>query len=155
MRLFVNLGMSELSYSFITLHSDSYSSLVRFRKHSNYIIDTRMSVRPIKKKLYVSSFSTILIKILFQLLYIYILIIKFWHSNVNVRLSYYLRASILWMLSSLFLLKSLETEQPYLHLFYYFLVILTLSKSLIRRLEKLFFYVSVPSKQKILLPLMF
>ena len=84
-----------------------------------------MSVRPIKKKLYVSSFSTILIKILFPLLYIYILIIKFWHSNVNVRLSYYLRASILWMLSSLFLLKSLETEQPYLHLFYHFLVIIS------------------------------
>ena len=39
----------------------------------------------------------------YQNLYILILYIQIWHStSVNVRLSYHFRASLLWMLSSLF-----------------------------------------------------
>ena len=44
--LFVNLNRLELSYRFQTLHDDSCSSSVQFRKRSNSIINTRMSVRP-------------------------------------------------------------------------------------------------------------
>ena len=47
--------------------------------------------------LYLICFSTNFLTTLFRLLYIYILI------SVNVRLSYCFRASLLWMLSSLFI----------------------------------------------------
>ena len=57
--------------------------------------------------LHLSSFITNLLTILFRLLYMYNLIIQFWHSTgVNVRLSYSFRASRLWMMSSLFYLRS-------------------------------------------------
>ena len=59
-----------------------------------------------------SSFSTNLLTILVRLLYIYILIIQFWHYiSVHVRLSYRFSASLLWMLSSLLLLCSVAESQ--------------------------------------------
>ena len=44
--LFVNLNSLKLYYRFQTLHDDSCSSQVQCRKRSNYIIVTKMSVRP-------------------------------------------------------------------------------------------------------------
>ena len=44
--LFVNNGMLELSYKFETLKGDFFYSKVQFRKRTNSIFNTRMSVRP-------------------------------------------------------------------------------------------------------------
>ena len=63
--------------------------------------------------LYLSSFSTDLLTILFPLLYIYILIIQFWHStSINARLSKRFKASLLWMLPSLFCSGFIEWLVP-------------------------------------------
>ena len=52
--------------------------------------------------LYLCNFATNILTICLYL-NIYILLSQFWHStSINVRLSYRFRASLLWMLSSLF-----------------------------------------------------
>ena len=52
---------------------------------------------------YLSSFATYFLTLLFRFLYIYFLLNKFWQSTcVNVRLSYRSTASLSWILSSLY-----------------------------------------------------
>ena len=67
--------------------------------------------------LYLSSFPTNLLTILNRHLYIYVLIFQFWHStSINVRLSYRFRASLIWMLSSLFYMN--VGDNCYFHPFF-------------------------------------